>query len=65
MSDLIISNHLKKLLSKQADFIIKPNTLGAHWSSFHKSDLLIREGEIEVQNKIDNLKAILKNKAIR
>jgi len=64
-SDLIISNHLKKLLSKQADFIIKPNTLGAHWSSFHKSDLLIREGEIEVQNKIDNLKAILKNKAIR
>jgi NTE family protein len=58
-SDLITSNHLKNLLSKQADFILKPNTLGSHWSNFNKSDLLIREGEIEVKNKIDNLKEIL------
>ena len=58
-SDLITSNHLKNLLSKQADFILKPNTLGSHWSNFDKSDLLIREGEIEVKNKIDNLKEIL------
>ena len=60
-SDLITSNHLKNLLSKQADFVLKPNTLGSHWSSFHNSHLLIREGEIEVKNKIDSLKAILTN----
>ena len=58
-SDLITSNHLKNLLSEQADFMLKPNTLGSHWSSFHKSHLLIKEGEIEVQNKIDSLKVIL------
>ena len=43
-ANIITSNRLKSLLSLQADFIIKPDTLGKEWSDFDACEDLLIEG---------------------
>ena len=54
-SDTITSLRLKSTLSKKADFLIRPNTMGLHWSEFDKFEGLLDCGKISV---IENLKKI-------
>jgi len=61
-ADLITSNELKLNLSKKANFVIRPNTLGLHWSSFHKFESLILEGKNVTNSSIINLKNLLPKK---
>ncbi|MFL3007919.1 MAG: patatin-like phospholipase family protein [Candidatus Neomarinimicrobiota bacterium] len=54
-SETITSLRLKSTLSKKADFLIRPNTMGLHWSEFDKFEGLLDCGKISV---IENLKKI-------
>lgn len=60
-ADLIISNQLKFLESRTADFILEPDTYGTHWSNFGSFKNLIEAGKNEVDKKIKNLTYIYKN----
>ena len=55
-SEMITSLRLKRELSKKANFTIRPDTLGLHWSNFEKFDELIRSGETTTIKQLDNLK---------
>ena len=54
-ADLIISNQLKFIETKGADFIFSPDTMGTHWSSFQKFDDLVKSGKNEATGKIEQL----------
>lgn len=54
-ADLIISNQLKFIETKGADFIFSPDTMGTHWSSFQKFDDLVKSGKNEAIGKIEQL----------
>jgi len=43
-TEMITSLKLTESLVKQADFVIKPDTLGLHWSEFNEIDKLIENG---------------------
>ena len=59
-ANIITSNRLKSLLSFQADFVIKPDTLGKEWSDFDAcEDLLIqgrKSGESIMNELINSIK---------
>lgn len=48
------------MLSDAADFIIRPNVLGLHWSAFDKYDILVENGINAAKDKIEELKQTLK-----
>ena len=49
-------------LSKKADFVIKPDTLGVHWSDFHQFDQLLENGRSAARQSIDSLKRLIDEK---
>ena len=49
---IITSNRLKHLLSLQADFVIKPDTLGKEWSDFDACEELLVQGKLSTKDKI-------------
>ena len=59
---IITSNRLKHLLSLQADFVIKPDTLGKEWSDFDACEELLVQGKLSAKNKIGQLMQIIKEK---
>ena len=58
-SEMITSLRLKRELSKKANFTIRPDTLGLHWSNFEKFDKLIKSGEITTLKHLDSLKKLI------
>lgn len=54
-ADLIISNQLKFIETKGADFVFSPDTMGTHWSSFQKFEDLVKSGKNEAIGKIEQL----------
>ena len=61
-ANIITSNRLKKFLSEQADYVIRPDTLGKNWSDFQYCDELLNQGKIAAKNSIDDLKKKIEEK---
>lgn len=62
-SDIITSNRLKTRLASEADLVIKPDTLGFHWSRFDSGDILFQNGRKAAKERLSRLmKMIEKNK---
>lgn len=55
-ANIITSNRLKKSLHQKANYIISPNTMGCHWSSFEKAEELFQSGKVAVSENIQSLK---------
>ena len=61
-ANIITSNRLKSLLSLQADFVIKPDTLGKEWSDFNACEDLLIQGRKSAENIMNELLKSLKKK---
>ncbi len=61
-AERITSQYYTNLLTREADFIIRPNVLGLHWSAFNKYDLLVENGMIATKDRIRELKDTIKNR---
>ena len=61
-ADMVTSLRLKSELSEKADFVIKPDTLGVHWSDFHQFDQLLKNGRSAARQSIDSLKRLIDEK---
>ena len=61
-ANIITSNRLKHLLSLEADFVIKPDTLGKEWSDFDACEDLFNQGKISTSNSIQELKKRINQK---
>ncbi len=61
-ANIITSNRLKTLLSYQADYIIRPDTRGFHWSRFEKAETLLNSGKLAVVENIGILREKIDNK---
>ena len=61
-ANIITSNRLKSLLSLQADFIIKPDTLGKEWSDFDACEDLLIEGRKSAESIMNQLIKSMKKK---
>jgi len=61
-ANIITSNRLKSLLSLQADFIIKPDTLGKEWSDFDACEDLLIEGRKSAEKIMNQLIKSMKKK---
>ena len=61
-ADMVTSLRLKSELAKKADFVIKPDTLGLHWSDFHQFDTLVENGRKAAKQCIDQLKIEINRK---
>ncbi len=62
-SDIITSNRLKTRLASEADLVIKPDTLGFHWSRFDSGEILFQNGRKAAKERLSRLmKMIEKNK---
>ena len=61
-ANIITSNRLKSLLSLQADFVIKPDTLGKEWSDFNACEDLLIQGRKSAENIMNELMKSLKKK---
>ena len=59
-ADRITSQYYTDMLSREADFLIRPDVLNLHWSAFNKYDLLVENGMIAAQDRIIELKKIIK-----
>lgn len=59
-SERITSQYYTNMLSDEADFIIRPDVLGLHWSAFNKYDILVENGKVVATEKIVELKAAIK-----
>lgn len=58
-SETITSLRLKSILSKKADFLIRPNTMGLHWSEFDKFEDLLDCGRVSVRENLKQLKSAI------
>ena len=61
-ANIITSNRLKSLLSLQADFIIKPDTLGKEWSDFDACEDLLIQGKKSAEKIMNELIKSMKKK---
>ena len=61
-ANIITSNRLKSLLSLQADFVIKPDTLGKEWSDFDACEDLLIQGRKSAENIMGELMNSIKQK---
>ena len=59
-AERITSQYYTNLLSQRADFLIRPDVLGLHWSAFNKYDLLVENGTDAAEDKIIDLKDAIK-----
>jgi len=65
-AERITSQYYTNLLSQRADFLIRPDVLGLHWSAFNKYDLLVENGTDAAEDKIIDLKNAIKyHKSLR
>jgi len=55
-SEQVTSVKLSNELSKKADFVIKPDVAGAHWSEFHRIDEFIENGRAAALDALPFLK---------
>jgi NTE family protein len=62
-SETVSSLRLKNILSKKADFLIRPDIMGLHWSEFDKFDELLDSGKIAAKESLKNLKSAINNKS--
>ena len=58
-SETITSLRLKSILSKNADFLIRPNIMGLHWSEFDKFEDLLDCGKVSVRENLKQLKSAI------
>ena len=63
-ANIITSNRLKHLLSLEADFVIRPDTLGKEWSDFDACEDLFKQGRISTSNIIQELKTRIDHKTV-
>lgn len=62
-SDIITSNRLKSRLASEADLVIKPDTLGFHWSRFDSGEILFQNGRKAAKERLPRLMTMMeKNK---
>lgn len=61
-ADMVTSLRLKSELSNQADFVIKPDTLGLHWSDFNQFNTLVKNGRKAAKESIEHLKSEIDRK---
>lgn len=62
-SDIITSNRLKSRLASEADLVIKPDTLGFHWSRFDSGEILFKNGRKAAKETLPRLMTMMeKNK---
>jgi len=54
-SERITSFHLTNFLVKQADFVIRPDVLGLHWSQFDAFDILLNNGIKAAEERVPDL----------
>jgi len=54
-SERITSFHLTNYLVKQADFVIRPDVLGLHWSQFDAFDTLLNNGIKAAEERVPDL----------
>ena len=54
-TEMITSLKLSEALVKQADFVIKPDTMGLHWSEFQEIEKLINNGAEAVERSLPEL----------
>jgi len=54
-SDIITSNRLKSRLASEADLVIKPDTLGFHWSRFDSGEILFQNGRKAAKERLPRL----------
>ena len=59
-AERITSQYYTDMLADQSDFLIKPDVLGLHWSEFDKYDILVKNGQMAADEKIDELIAAIK-----
>ena len=61
-AEIITSNRLKAKLAQEADFVIRPDTLGIHWSDFDQFDVLMDQGKLAVKGSLQPLKKMINQK---
>jgi len=61
-SNTVSMHQINQLLLKDVDYIISPETGYVHWSEFEKYDELVEMGVKAAENKIDELKELIKMK---
>ncbi len=61
-SERITSQHLCNEMVKEADFIIRPEVQGLHWSHFERFDELFESGVAEVESVIKELQYAIENR---
>ena len=54
-SDIITSLRLKSRLAAEADFVIRPDVVGLHWSDFDQFDILLENGRKAARDVINQL----------
>ncbi|MBU0529311.1 patatin-like phospholipase family protein [bacterium] len=59
-AERITSQYYTDMLSNEADFVIRPDVLGLHWSAFNKYDILVENGISAAKEKIVELKDAIK-----
>ena len=59
-AERITSQYYTDMLSDSADFLLRPDVLGLHWSAFDKYETLLENGMIEAEKRITDLKQTLK-----
>lgn len=64
-SDIITSNRLKSRLASEADLVIKPDTLGFHWSRFDSGEILFQNGRKAAKERLPRLMTMMEKKIKR
>ena len=62
-TETITSLRLKSILSKKADFLIRPNIMGLHWSDFDKFEDLLDCGKVSVRENLKKIKSAIDQKS--
>ncbi|MFQ6604976.1 MAG: patatin-like phospholipase family protein [Fidelibacterota bacterium] len=58
-SERITSQKLCDTLTKEADFVIRPEVKGLHWSQFERFDELVTAGKVKGESNLDELFAAI------
>ena len=61
-ADMVTSLRLKARLSEEADFVIRPDTMGLHWSDFDQFEALIEKGKDAARTSLDQLRTSINQK---
>ena len=61
-SNIITSNRLKERLASEADFVIKPDTMGSEWSNLDNAEKIFENGKIAAEESIALLREKMEKK---